>query len=437
MCENSKSAQKSAQLQKSYVKVIDTSEMKGCVSMANIRENKKNGKVISFRFTVCLERDVRGKQIRKYTTWAAPADLTPAKARKAAERAADAWEEEVRTEYQKQKELGSAYRLPPEKRHDDFAAFINDLWLPLKIRGGDAKSSTIAFYQYLSRPIAAYFGGAVLQEISAIDIQKYFVYLRTEYKMKNGKPLSPKSLRHHYIALTSMFNYAIEQEMLAKNPMDKVTPPKKDKKPVDALSKEQAARFFSLLPDLPLDFHCMMILLVTTGIRRGECVGLQWGDFDMKNQTVTISRNAVLDEHGNVLISTPKTTNSIRTIPLMASTVVLLQKYRKQMQAEHPNTILKNAFLFPNKDDVFLPRDPNSVTRRVKRFMKNNDFPDLSPHDLRHSCATLLLSQGADIKSVQEILGHADASTTLNFYVKSDLQQMKSATEKYAAAFNL
>ena len=57
--------------------------------MANIRENKKNGKVISFRFTVCLERDVRGKQIRKYTTWTAPADLTPAKARKAAERAAD------------------------------------------------------------------------------------------------------------------------------------------------------------------------------------------------------------------------------------------------------------------------------------------------------------------------------------------------------------
>ena len=71
--------------------------------MANIRENKKNGKIISFRFIVCLERDVRGKQIRKYTTWTAPADLTPAKARKAAERAADAWEEEVKAEYQVQR----------------------------------------------------------------------------------------------------------------------------------------------------------------------------------------------------------------------------------------------------------------------------------------------------------------------------------------------
>lgn len=69
--------------------------------------------------------------------------------------------------------------------------------------------------------------------------------------------------------------------------------------------------------------------------------------------------------------------------------------------------------------------------------MTRNGFPDLSPHDLRHSCATLLLAEGADIKSVQEILGHADASTTLDYYVKSDLQQMKTATQKYAAAFNL
>ena len=69
--------------------------------------------------------------------------------------------------------------------------------------------------------------------------------------------------------------------------------------------------------------------------------------------------------------------------------------------------------------------------------MKRSNLPDLSPHDLRHSCATLLLVNGADVKSVQQILGHADASTTLNFYVRADLQQMRSATEQYAAAFGL
>ena len=166
--------------------------------MANIRENIKNGKIISFRFIVCLERDVRGKQIRKYTTWTAPADLTPAKARKAAERAADAWEEEVKVEYQKQKELGSAYRLPPDKRRDDFVSFVNDTWFVLQIRGENDKPNTIAFYKNMTRIISEYFKGSVLQEISPVDIQKYLVYLRTEYKSKLGSRFQ----RNHYVIST-------------------------------------------------------------------------------------------------------------------------------------------------------------------------------------------------------------------------------------------
>lgn len=96
--------------------------------MANIRENKRNGKVISYRFTACLGRDANDKQIRRYTTWEIPDGLTPAKAKKAAERAADVWEQEVKAEHQKEKELGQAYTLSPEKRRDSFSAFINDVW---------------------------------------------------------------------------------------------------------------------------------------------------------------------------------------------------------------------------------------------------------------------------------------------------------------------
>ena len=122
--------------------------------MAAIRENKKNSKVVSYRFTTCLERDAQGKQIRRYTTWTPPEGLTPAKAKKAAERAADAWEQETRKEYQEEKKAaacGMAYYLPPEKRRDDFCTFVNDVWLPLHARGGNRKPTTVAYYKNIAK----------------------------------------------------------------------------------------------------------------------------------------------------------------------------------------------------------------------------------------------------------------------------------------------
>ncbi len=92
---------KSAQRPKTVYKSIDTPK-KGCIRMANTRENKRNGKVISYRFTACLGRDANDKQVRRYTTWEIPEGLTPVRAKKAAERAADEWEREIRIEYHKE-----------------------------------------------------------------------------------------------------------------------------------------------------------------------------------------------------------------------------------------------------------------------------------------------------------------------------------------------
>lgn len=408
--------------------------------MAAISENKKNGKTVSYRFVVSLGRDAQKKQIRRIMTWTPPTDMTPSKARKAAERAADAWEQEVRSEHEAEqaaKAQGIAYAIPAEKRHDDFVSFVNQTWLPLQVQSGNNKPTTVAFYQHMANTITDYFKGSILQQIAPTDIQKYLAYLRTDYRSKLGKPLSPKSVRHQYATLNLIFSYAEQLEMLVKNPMNRVESPKKQKHPIDALTQEQASQFFALIKECPLDFQCILHLLITTGIRRGECMGLKWSDIDEKSSTITIERNVTYTPESGVIVSTPKTANSVRTIPIMPSTLALLCRYKQETQLSHPRSIINGAYLFPSEKDLFVPRDPNAITRRVKRFMKNNGLPDLSPHDLRHSCATLLLAQGADIKSVQQILGHADASTTLNFYVKADLQQMRSATEKYAAAFNL
>jgi integrase len=272
----------------------------------------------------------------------------------------------------------------------------------------------------------------VLQEITPIDIQKYLRYLRKEYKGKHGIGLSAKTVHHHYNMLLLIFGYAKKNKLIAENPMDDIKAPKKEKKPVDAFTKEQAQQFLQALDGTELDFRCMMLLLLTTGLRRGELCGLQWRDFDFEKGTVSVNRSVTYTPETGVTVGTPKTQNGFRTIPMMATVLAAITEFRETTQ----NTE-EEAYVFPSKEDSFAPRMPESVTRRLKRFVVKNELPDFSPHDLRHSCATLLLANGADVKSVQMILGHADASTTLDYYVRADLSQMRTATDKFAAAFSL
>ena len=228
--------------------------------MASITENKKNGRAVSYRFVVSLGRNETGKQIRRIMTWYPPEDTTPAKSRKAAERAADRWEQEVRAEFKKEQKAiksGHVYYPPSQKCDDNFSHFVNGVWFPLHVRNGNCKPNTIAFYSNISKIITEYFKDYTLQQMNPFHIQKYLLYLKNDHRTKYGKPLSPKTVRHHYSTLASIFNYAEKQDFISKNPMNKVDAPKKVKKPVDALTPEQAKIFFSLLHNLDLEFHCI------------------------------------------------------------------------------------------------------------------------------------------------------------------------------------
>ena len=401
--------------------------------MASITQNKKDGKIISYKFKVCVGRDEFGKQIWRCTTWKAPDGMMPSRAEKMAQKAAAEWERQARDEYQK--DLQNPERIKErqaEKNRTEFSDFILNTWFPICICDGEHKPTTVAFNKHISNVIVDYFSGKAIQTISGTDIQKYLIYLRTTYKTAQGKPLAPKTIRHHYATLANVFSFAVRQEIITKNPMDKVDCPKTPRKKVDAFTEEQARSFFGYLDECPMDFRCMLNLLITTGMRRGELMGLQWGDIDFDDCVISVNRNVTYTPDSGIVVSTPKTECSVRQIPVMPSVAAVLMEYRNGAEKWK-----ENDFLFPKDGNPSLARDPNSITRRVKRFMKLHDLPDMSPHDLRHSCATLLLSNGADIKSVQEILGHSNASTTLNFYVKSDMKQMKAATDKFAMAFGL
>lgn len=396
--------------------------------MASIIQNKKNGKVVSYRLRVYLGKDDSGKQQFRFTTWKVPEGFTPAKAKKAALKAAEEWEQEVRAAHEEEQNQ----KQENKDINTEFASFVRDVWIPIVVCDGQRKTTTVEFYKQIAEKIIPNFQGRMLQDITTLEVQKYFVYLRTKYKTKYGKPLSDKTVRHHYVALKQIFRFAEEQELIEKNPMAKISPPKKTRKPVDAFTEEQAKDFLEKLKQEPLDFQCLLLLLITTGVRRGEVLGLQWRDIDFEKNLISVERNVTYTPASGIIVSTPKTVNSVRVIPAIPSVVELLQKYKEQSGSRK-----KTDFLFPSTKGVDIPKIPDSVTDRVIRFMKRSGLPALSPHDLRHSCATLLLNNGATVKAVQGILGHASAATTLDYYVRMDLGQMQSATDQLALAFGL
>lgn len=299
--------------------------------MATIIENKKNSKVVSYKFRAYLGKQQDGKQVTKYHTWQVPDSLTPAKARKAAEKAAAEWEKEARFEYERDvKEPERAAIREIENQRTDFVGFVDGLFFPVCLYDGNHKQTTITYYESLSKGIKTYFKGYTLQNITPIDIKKYLIYLQTKHRTPLGNTASPKTVRHIYCLLAMIFKFAKEQDYIVKNPIDKVDCPKLTKKKVDALTKEEAAAFFAAVDNCPIDFQCMLYLMVTAGLRRGELAGLQWRDIDFDNLTVSIERNAIYTPASGIIINTPKTENSARVIPLLPKVAALLKAYKEQ-----------------------------------------------------------------------------------------------------------
>ena len=230
--------------------------------MATITEKTKGNKVISFKFHCCVGRDEQGKQHFRTTTWKPPEGLSYAKARKMAEAEAYRWEQEIKGNTEGQGVYTSPLPVPCEAvqvaeevlEKETFRYFAEQVWMPLKVIAGGARPSTIAMYGFMMRVSLPRLGDKRLKDITAVDIMRYLQYLREEYRAPDGRTLSEKSIKHHYDILRIIFNYAEKQEAIEKNPIKKVDAPKTVKRPVEALTQEQAKIFFRALNGCKLEY---------------------------------------------------------------------------------------------------------------------------------------------------------------------------------------
>lgn len=395
--------------------------------MASIKANKnKDGKIISYRFRACTGRDETGKQLFATKTVDAPEDLTPVKALKQMQTEADAWEKGI-----------AAGTVPIKKT--SFKHFVDNTWMPVYVKDGSHKPTTISYYENIAIRLLEHFGDMDIAKIKPLDIQKYLNTLRTSEKQKNGKPLSSYTIIHYTTVLKILFNFALKHDLIQQNPMLKVSVPKQEYKSVKFLTPEQSQKFITTLEEAPLKYKLLMNLLINTGLRRGESVALQWSDVDYDSLTISISKSATLAHGEGVIINTPKTKNSIRKLPISQSLCSLFRKWQAEQAAKYgeKTLLLPSAYIFNDELNVYKCMYPSTPTHWLYDFMKAHNLPQITSHILRHTCASLMLLSGTPVKVVQDTLGHADASITLKFYAGTTPESLRNATDNLSDFLNM
>lgn len=268
-------------------------------------------------------------------------------------------------------------------------------------------------------------GDIKLPEVSSADLTALLLSMQ-----KSGK--AHATVVKAYTILNSLFKMAYMADVIPKNPMDKVERPKPRKDEVkereaDSHTVEELRHILACLEREPLHWRALVRLLVDTGMRRGECCGLQWKDVDFQENTITIRGNLCYTPKKGVYLDSPKN-GKTRTIDVDPAVMALLSELRIY-QAAHAISL----YVFAQEGSPE-PMHPQTPTRYLKTFSERYGIPGLHPHKLRHSFASVAITNGADIASVSEKLGHSDKAVTLRMYTHADQESMKRASNIFRDA---
>lgn len=250
------------------------------------------------------------------------------------------------------------------------------------------------------------------------------------FTVAEGKTkLSDKTISEYHRLLSSVLTTAVQWQVIPFNPCERVKPPKVEQKEALALDSEQAAELIRCLQEEPIKYRSAIMLLLYTGMRRGELCGLEWSDIDLDNGVVKINKTVLYSSDLGTYSDTTKTQSSNRIINIPPDMVKLLVQYKAHTAQQR----LKLGDQWTDSGKVFTGENgavinPDTLSTWFKKFIRRNGLPDIHLHSLRHTAATLLISGGADIATVSKRLGHANKTTTLNIYTHA----VKSADEAAA-----
>ena len=230
------------------------------------------------------------------------------------------------------------------------------------------------------------------------------------------EPLSEKTVLAYHRLISIILAQAEKEMLVPYNAAAKATPPKAAKKAPNYFQPETISKILIALEAEPLKWQLITHMLLVTGCRRGEIMGLKWGKVDFKTNRVKIDSELIISKSKGVHESTTKT-NDIRYLTLPTETMALLRKHKREqlrLQLASGDRWIDTGYVFTQDNGDHM--NPDSVTGWLYGFSRRHGLPHINPHAFRHTVASVLLANGTDIVTVAAQLGHASASTTENFY---------------------
>ena len=359
----------------------------------------KNGRY----YAVLNYRNAGGQRKTKWISLGLP--------EKGNKRKAEAELARLRAEFEPPKEVGDL------SSNMLFADYLLE-WLEIA-KGRLAVATYSSYAAMINKPIGPYFRqrNLTLRELEARHLQMFYSEMLRKVK--------PNTVIHYHAIIHSALKYAVKTDMLVQNVADKVDRPKKNSFQPVFLSAEEMQKMFEALRGTKLELPVLVAAFY--GFRRGEVLGLKWDAIDFERGTISVIRTVttitVDGKQTEIEQQSAKTKSSLRTLPLIGS----FREYFMQVkEAQELNKqICGNCYNHEYDGFVFVDElgermRANYLTSAFPKFLESHGLRRMRFHDLRHSCASLLLANGVPLKHIQEWLGHSDFTTTANIYAHLD-----------------
>lgn len=230
------------------------------------------------------------------------------------------------------------------------------------------------------------------------------------------EPLADKTILEHHRLISTILSHAEKEMLVPYNAASKATPPRSNKKDPNYFQPETISDILDALESEPLKWRLITHLLIVTGCRRGEIMGLKWEKIDLDSGRVKIDRALVSSKSKGVYEDSTKTSD-VRYLHLPKETIDLLRQHKQEqlcLQMHNGERWIHSGYVFTRDNGDHM--NPDSITGWLKDFSKRHSLPHINPHAFRHTVASVLLANGNDIVTVSKQLGHASVTTTESFY---------------------